>query len=46
MEHEKKSLDQWVDFLSRVEIPVLKQTARDMDTLREDHNKLSARGVA
>ena len=46
MEQEKKGLDQWVDFLSRTDLPVLKQTARDLATLREDQNKLSARGVA
>lgn len=46
MVQEKKGLDQWVDFLSRTDLPVLKQTARDLATLREDQNKLSARGVA
>lgn len=46
MQQEKKSLDNWVDFLSQTEIPVLKQTARDLATLREDQNRLSARGVA
>ncbi len=36
----------WVGFLSQAEIPVLKQTARDLDALRQDSNKLSARSVA
>ena len=39
-------LDGWVDFLTKSDIPVLKQTARDLAVLHEDQNKLSARGVA
>ena len=39
-------LDGWVDFLTGADIPVLKQTARDLDTLHQDQNKLSARNVA
>lgn len=39
-------LEGWVDFLTGADIPVLKQTARDLATLREDQNKLSARSVA
>jgi HD-like signal output (HDOD) protein len=39
-------LDGWVDFLTGADIPVLKQTARDLDTLHLDENKLSARNVA
>ena len=39
-------LNGWVDFLTRADIPVLKQTGRDLDTLHQDQNKLSARGVA
>jgi HD-like signal output (HDOD) protein len=39
-------LDGWVDFLTRADLPVLKQTARDLAALHEDQNKLSARGVA
>jgi HD-like signal output (HDOD) protein len=41
-----KTLAQWVAFLSRAEIPVLKQTARDLATLRLDPEKLSPRGMA
>jgi len=41
-----KGLDGWVAFLSQAEIPVLKQTARDLDTLHEDAENISARGVA
>jgi HD-like signal output (HDOD) protein len=41
-----KTLAQWVAFLSRAEIPVLKQTARDLATLRLDPEKLSPRDMA
>lgn len=46
MQQEKKSLDNWVSFLSQTELPILKQTARDLGTLLDDPNKLSARKVA
>ncbi|MFA5825412.1 MAG: HDOD domain-containing protein [Gallionellaceae bacterium] len=46
MQQEKKSLDNWVSFLSQTEIPVLKQTARDLGAMLDDPNRLSARGVA
>ncbi|KAF0204857.1 MAG: signal transduction [Gallionellaceae bacterium] len=46
MQQEKKSLDNWVSFLSQTELPMLKQTARDLGTLLDDPNKLSARKVA
>ncbi len=39
-------LSGWISFLSQTDIPVLKQTSRDLDTLREDPHKLSARAVA
>ncbi len=39
-------VDGWVEFLTGAEIPVLKQTARDLATLHEDENKMSARSVA
>ncbi len=39
-------LDGWVDFLTRADIPVLKQTARDLAALHQDQNTLSARSVA
>jgi HD-like signal output (HDOD) protein len=41
-----KGLQGWVDFLTGADIPVLKQTARDLAALHQDQNKLSARGVA
>jgi HD-like signal output (HDOD) protein len=46
MQQNLKGLDQWVSFLSSTEIPVLKQTSRDLATLIEDQNRLSARAVA
>jgi HD-like signal output (HDOD) protein len=39
-------LEGWIDFLTGADIPVLKQTERDLATLHQDQNKLSARGVA
>ncbi len=46
MVQDIKGLEQWVGYLTRAELPVLKQTARDLATLLEDPNRLSARGVA
>jgi HD-like signal output (HDOD) protein len=47
MQAEKsRSLEEWVAFLGNAEIPVLKQTARDLALLREDSNNISARSVA
>lgn len=41
-----KGLEGWVSFFSQAEIPVLKQTERDLNTLREDAENISARDVA
>jgi HD-like signal output (HDOD) protein len=46
MQQEIKGLDHWVNYLSQADIPVLKHTALELEKLREDQNKLSARGVA
>jgi HD-like signal output (HDOD) protein len=46
MQHNIKGLDQWLSYLGRTEIPVLKQTSRDLATLLEDQKRLSARSVA
>ncbi len=47
MEQQKiMGLDGWVNFLSEVEIPVLKHTARGLHTLQQDKDKLSAREIA
>ena len=43
---ETRSLEDWVAFLSQAEIPVLKQTARDLTALHEDAENISARSVA
>lgn len=43
---EIKSLEDWVAFLSQAEIPVLKQTARELAALHEDAENISARDVA
>lgn len=45
-EQSVTGLEGWVDFLTGADIPVLKQTARDLAALHEDQNRLSARGVA
>ncbi len=46
MQQNITGLEGWVDFLTRADLPVLKQTARDLAALHEDQNKLSARSVA
>ncbi len=38
-------LEEWVEFLSQVEIPVLKYTSRNLTNLQKDEN-ISARGIA
>lgn len=43
---EIKGLDGWVSFLSQAEIPVLKQTERDLNKLLADVEHISARNVA
>jgi HD-like signal output (HDOD) protein len=35
----------WVDFIKTADIPVLKQTAREIARLQEDEDKLSARAI-
>jgi len=44
-QNDSIELKRWVAKLSSADIPVLKQTARDLATLHEDENKLSARNV-
>lgn len=44
-ENDSIKLKQWVAKLTSADIPVLKQTARDLATLHEDESKLSARSV-
>jgi len=43
---DNKALNEWVLRLSESELPVLKQTARELVALREDDNKLSAHSIA
>ncbi|MBI3901866.1 MAG: HDOD domain-containing protein [Nitrosomonadales bacterium] len=43
---EIRTLDRWVEFLGNAEIPVLKQTARDLAKLHEDPDNLSPRSIA
>ncbi len=40
-----KDIYAWVSFISMAEIPVLKQTAREIAHLQEDEDKLSARAI-
>jgi len=41
-----EKLDHWVSVLSHAELPVLKQTARDLAVLRADDNRLTTTAVA
>jgi len=40
-----RDLNAWVNFLRTAEIPVLKQTAREIGRLKEDEDNLSARAI-
>lgn len=40
-----KSIDEWVKFFKSTEIPVLKQTLRELTELQKDDDKLSARAI-
>jgi HD-like signal output (HDOD) protein len=44
--YDIKTLEGWVSFLSQAEIPVLKQTQRDLNKLLENIENISARDVA
>ena len=41
-----RGINEWVDFLSQVEIPVLRQTSRELASLQANEDALSARNVA
>lgn len=43
---EARGLEYWVAILTRADLPVLKQTARDLEELRLDDEKLTAISVA
>ena len=42
----KNKLSEWVNFLTRTEIPVLRQTARNITLLEQDDKHLNARSLA
>ena len=42
---DTSDINTWVDFISTTDIPVLKQTAREIARLQEDEDKLSARAI-
>lgn len=46
MEQQQRDLQGWVAFLGHADIPVLKQTARDLAILQQDEDNLSARSVS
>lgn len=46
MPQQPEGLNDWIAFLGRADIPVLGQTARELDRLRSDDSQLNARGVA
>jgi HD-like signal output (HDOD) protein len=41
-----KSIPEWMDFLKKTDVPVLKHTAREVARLQEDEDKLSARSIS
>lgn len=46
MQEKIVGLENWVTFLSRADIPVLKWSSRDLNTLHQDSDKLNARSMA
>ena len=46
MNEAMMGLDRWLAFLGAAEIPVLKQTARELEALREDAARLDTRSIA
>jgi HD-like signal output (HDOD) protein len=44
--NQPQDLPSWVEFLCKTDIPVLKQTAREMLRLQQDEDTLSARGLS
>ncbi len=45
-EQKQKKLSEWISFLSAAEIPVLRQTARNVAALEHDEQHLNARSLA
>jgi len=46
MPQQPGSLTEWLAFLGRADIPVLKHTARELERLRDDDAQLNARSIA
>ena len=46
MKQDAKDLQGWVSFLSTAEIPILKQTTRDLEALRKEGDNASAHAIA
>lgn len=46
LQQNQRKLADWVNFLTTAEIPVLKQTARNLEILKQDENNLNARSYA
>ncbi|MBS0496034.1 MAG: HDOD domain-containing protein [Proteobacteria bacterium] len=46
LQHNQRKLLDWVNFLTTAEIPVLKQTARNLALLQQDEQHLNARSFA
>jgi HD-like signal output (HDOD) protein len=45
-QQKQRKLSEWVNFLTSAEIPVLKQTARNLAILEQDEQHLNARSIA
>jgi HD-like signal output (HDOD) protein len=46
LQHNQRKLSDWVNFLTTAEIPVLKQTARNLALLQQNEQHLNARSFA
>jgi len=46
MRQQPESMADWLAFLGRTDIPVLRQTARELQRLRADDALLTARSMA
>lgn len=46
LQQNQRKLADWINFLTTAEIPVLKQTARNLEILKQDENNLNARSYA
>ncbi|WP_394807303.1 HDOD domain-containing protein [Nitrosomonas sp.] len=46
LQPKQRSLSEWVNFLTTTEIPVLKQTSRNLESLKQDEQHMCARSIA